>query len=57
MLPKLDAAFAWLWAPFLFAAVLSLRLALGAAVILLILVCTAVTACRPSMLAGDARAP
>ena len=57
MIPKLDTALAWLWAPFLFAAVLGFRLAVGATVVLLIMVCTVIGACRPFLLSGPARAP
>ncbi len=37
MLPKLNAILVWFWAPFLLAAVLGFRLAVGAAGVLIIL--------------------
>ncbi len=57
MLPKLDTIPAWLCAPFLFAAVLSFRLAVGATVILLVVACTVVGACRPFVSSKDPRDP
>ncbi len=57
MLPKLDAALAPLWAPFLLAAVLAFRVAVGATLILLIVVCTAAGACRAFLPSGAARTP
>lgn len=56
MLPKLNTILVWFWAPFLLAAVLGFRLAVGAAVVLIILACTVVGACRPFFVPGAARA-